>query len=177
MPRVNSDLYAAEFHPDVLGIPVQQTLTEVRPTDVGALQATPYVVYSSARVKAGFVIIPFRATLYKPSGDAYTVPTGTELKMRWIDSTTQLLHLEVDPAVLGSAKGLDQVGEFTLMASGPSFDWTGASQALIAKNPDVDAEGKGLELYNSHPSTEITDVGSTPLWLWTWFTMLPVRKV
>lgn len=175
MPYSRSDLYVAGFLPSVLGIPAQQTLQEIRPLDVAALQATPYEIIKSLRIKAGFVACPFRVMLHKPSGDAYTVPDGTELKLRWIDSTTQLFHIEVDPVVLGSGKGLDQTGEFSLIASGPSFDWTGASQALITLNPDVDAEGKGLELYNDHPTTEITDVGSTPLWLWIWYTTLPIR--
>lgn len=177
MPKERSDLWAAEFAGGVRGIPVQQTgPVQVPILDVAALQATPYQVLASERVTAGFAVIPFRAVLHKPAGDAYTVPNGTELKLRWKDTTTQLFHLEVDPLVLGASKGLDQVGEFTLAASGPSFDWTGASQALIVINPDVDAEGKGIELYNDHATTEITDVGSTPLFLWIWYTTLPVRQ-
>lgn len=175
MPKAHTDLYAAEFDPSILGVPVRQTLQEIRPTDVAALQATPYTYLQSNRVKAGYIATPFRAILHKPAGDAYTVPNGTELKLRWIDSTTQLFHIEVDPVVLGVGNGLDDAGEFTIVCSGPSFDWTGASQVLIAFNTSVNAEGKGFELYNDHPTTEITGVGSTPLWLWVWWTTLPIR--
>lgn len=175
MPKERSELYAAEFAAGLRGIPVQQTgPLKIPETSVAALQTTAFQVVGSDRVKAGFVAVPFRAILHKPSGDAYTVPDGTAFKLRWKDSTSPLLHIEVDPLVLGAAKGLDGVGEFTLISSGPSFDWTGASQAITCKNVDVDAEGKGLEIYNGHATTEITSVG-VPLYLWVWWTTLPIR--
>jgi len=170
-----SETYTNQFGAYVRGIPVRQAVAILSPTQVAALRGTPATIVESSRVPAGAVVIPVRAALFKPSGDAYVVPNTTNFKLRWIGVTTQdLFHLEVDPVTLGAGVGLDQTGEFAGAYMGPSFSFSGASQVLVTKTAAFAAEGRGIELYNVHATTDISSVG-VPLQVWVWYHELPVR--
>ena len=174
MPYERSSDYAHQFGPYLHGIPTRQKVTRLTPLQVSDLVATPVTVLSSEEVKAGFCAIPFRVVVYKPAGEAYTVPADSALHFQWIGISSQLLfHVELDPAVLGTNLGLDQAGEYAGVASGPSFDWTGAAQMLTTINPAVDANGKGLEVVN--PAASDITAAEVPLTLWVWYQELPVR--
>lgn len=175
MPYGRSEDYAGQFGPYVYGIPVRQKVAELRPAEVAALKDTPVTILSSEEVKAGFVAVPFRAVVYKAAGETYTVPAGSAMKLRWIGITTQdLLHIEMDPAVLGTNQAFDQPNECALVASGPSFSYTGASEVLLMKSISFDAEALGLEVYNP-AATNIT-AATVPLVVWVWYQALPVRR-
>lgn len=101
----------------------------------------------------GFVLQPFRLVLHKAAGAAYVVGTNDIIVGFYHGAKSPILYCEVSPATIGVGKFLDATFEATVVANGPSFSWTGASQLqflLSSVAPTTDShENEGLYLWST----------------------------